>query len=245
MIRGLRAELRKIWTIRSTYMNFILMLGLVVALVGFWIYGYKDAGHAVQEAGALRDYAYGAISVVGIFVGFLAILSVCHEYRYNTILYSLTNVNRRSKLFVNKWVASVLSALVLSAITLALGVGAMYIGQAMNHINEVHQTMLGWDFVWRAAVGITGSVTFGYIIAMLLRSQVAAIAAFLIIPSTLESLLMLVLKDNVKYLPFTALGNVGSTSPSPALSVSLTVVGVYTVVFGLAAWILFMRRDAN
>lgn len=245
MIRGLRAELRKIWTVRSTYMNFVFMFGLVVALVGFWIYGYKDAGRAVQEAGALRDYAYGAVSVVGIFVAFLAILSVCHEYRYNTILYSLTNVNRRTKLFVNKWLASVLSALLLAAITLALGVGAFFIGQEVNSINSVSQTMLSWDFVWRAAVGITGSVTFGYIIAMLLRSQVAAIATFLVVPSTIESLLTLLLKDNVKYLPFTALGNVTSTSPSPALSTSLIIVGAYTAVFGLAAWILFMRRDAN
>jgi ABC-type transport system involved in multi-copper enzyme maturation permease subunit len=226
-------------------MNFVFMFGLAVALVGFWIYGYKDAGHAVQEAGALRDYAYGAISVVGVFVAFLAILSVSHEYRYNTILYSLTNVNHRTKLFVNKWIASVLSALLLAAITLALGVGALYIGQAMNHLNEVSQTMLDWGFVWRAAVGIAGSVTFGYIIAMLVRSQVAAIAIFLVLPSTVEQLLILLLKDNIKYLPFTALGNVTSLSPSPALSVSLLVVGAYTAVLGLAAWILFLRRDAS
>lgn len=245
MIRGLRAELRKIWTVRSTYMNFVFMFGLVVALVGFWIYGYKDAGHAVQEAGALRDYAYGAISVVGIFVAFLAILSVCHEYRYNTILYSLTNVNRRTKLLVNKWLASVLSALLLAAITLALGVAAVFIGQEVHNVNAVNQTMLGWDFVWRAAVSIVGSVTFGYIIALLLRSQVAAIATFLVVPSTVEQLLTLLLKDNIKYLPFTALGNVSSLSPSPALSVSLLVVGAYTAVFGLLAWILFVRRDAN
>ena len=245
MIRSFRAEMRKIWTVRSTYVIALLVLIVAVGIAGFWAYGYKDVGHAAKSPGVLLDLLYGGISTVGVFVTFIALLSVGHEYRYNTILYSLTNINRRSKLFVTKWLAVTLSALFVAAIALSLcGVG-FYIGQHVHHINTMAQTMPGGDFVWRAAASIVGLVSLGYIIAMLLRSQVGAIAAFLVLPTTVESLLGLLLKDNIKYLPFTAVGNLSTIHPSPSLSTSLTIAAAYIAGFWLLAYVLFLRRDAN
>lgn len=245
MIRSFRAEMRKIWTVRSTYVIALLVLVVAVGIAGFWAYGFKDVGHAAKSPKVLLDLLYGGISTVGVFLAFIALLSVGHEYRYNTILYSLTSVNRRSKLFVAKWLATTISALVLATIVFPLCAAGFYVGQELHHVNTVTQTMPDWHFVWVAAVSIVGMMSFAYIIATLLRSQVGAIAAFLILPTTVESLLGLLLKDNIKYLPFTALGNVSSQQPSPALHTSLMISAAYIVGFGLLSYVLFLRRDAN
>jgi hypothetical protein len=137
------------------------------------------------------------------------------------------------------------SALLIGGVILFLCAVGFYVGQHLHHVQTMTQAMPGWDFVWRAAVGIGGLATFGYIIAMLLRSQVGAIATFLIIPTTVEGLLQLLLKDNTKYLPFTALGNLSNIHPSPSLQTSGLIVAGYVVGFGLLAYVLFLRRDAN
>ncbi len=245
MIRSLRAEMRKIWTVRSTYVIILIELVVVVGVAGFWVFGYKDNDKAATTPTALLDLLYGAISAVGIFVSFIALLSVGHEYRYNTILYSLTSTNRRTKLFVAKWLATLVSALVVGAAALALCTVGFYVGQHLHHVQTMAQTMPDWGFVWRAVVGVGGLVSFAYIIAMLLRSQVGSIAAFLVLPTTVESLLTLLLKDNTKYLPFTALGNLSNLHPSPSLKTSGVIVAGYIVGFGLLAYALFLRRDAN
>ena len=241
----LRAEFRKIWSVRSTYAIILVNLAIPVLLVGFWIYGYKNAGGADKVHTALLDLLYGAVGAIGLFVSFIAILSVGHEYRYNTILYSLTSANRRTKVFVTKWIATVLSALLIASVTVVLTMLAFYIGQGLNPITALTQTTPDWEFVWRALISVAVEVSFAFIIATLIRSQVGAIATFLVVPTTVETLLFVLLKENTKYLPFTALGNLSAMKPSPALSFSLAVVAVYVVVGGVVSWVLFARRDAS
>lgn len=245
MMHQLKAEFRKIWTVRSTYAIILVNLAIAVLLVSFWIYGFKNVGHAEKVPTALLELLYGAVGAIGLFVSFIAILSVGHEYRYNTILYSLTAVNRRTKLFVAKWIATTLSALAIAAVTVLLCIAGFYLGQHVHNINAVTQTLPNMEFVWRCLVSVVVEVSFAFIIAMLIRSQVGAIATFLVVPTTVEQLLYLLLKENTKYLPFTALGNLTATKPSPSVSVSLAVVAVYFVVGGIAAWGLFVRRDAS
>lgn len=244
-MRTFKAELRKIWTVRSTYVIAFLVLGISVGLVSFWIFGYKDVEHAGKTSEALIRALLTSVMSSTIFLSFIALLSVGHEYRYNTILYSLTSTNSRSKLFVAKWLATVLTALVLSAVATALAFGAFYLGQEIRGGTLLAQTMPEWDFAWRAIASVAGNLTFAFLIGMLLRSQVAAIATFLALPMAVESLLFLVLKDNVKYLPFTALGNITDYMSRTSYTTSLAIVGAYAAVAGLVAYVLFLRRDAN
>ena len=99
MIPTLRSEFRKLFTVRSTYVVSALALVLTIA-IAFYGIGYKS-GHSLGASG-LHDAALNGIAIVGVFVGILAILLICHEYRYNTIAYTLTTANNRLKVLLAK-----------------------------------------------------------------------------------------------------------------------------------------------
>ncbi|CAN5182139.1 hypothetical protein BH09PAT3_BH09PAT3_6480 [soil metagenome] len=245
MIDALRAEFRKILSVRSTYAILVTILALPVSLMGFWVYGYKDIAHAAVQSNALQSALFNGINFTAIFLSFVAILLVGHEYRYNTILYTLTSTKRRSKVFAAKWLAVVLFGLLVAVVAVGLNVLAFYIGQQVHHVATTQQSIPIWDFAWRAGATTIVYISYGFIIAILLRSLVASMAVFLLLPSTIEGLLSLILKDNVRYLPFTSISNLTVEASKIAYTNSLLVGLAYVVGFGALAWYLFTRRDAN
>lgn len=245
MIASMKAEFRKLFTVRSTYGLLLFSLLLGVLLIGFWVFGYKDVDHAAQNPAALMDMFLQSASTIALFLSFAAILLVCHEYRYNTIMYNLTNTNRRTKLFAAKYLAVVLFGLITVAIFATCAWGAFYLGQHLQHVQTTAQNVPLWSLVWRAAITVIGDLSFAFIIAMLLRNLIGAIAVFLVLPTTVESLMALFLHDNTKYLPFTALSNLTDLTSKISYTFSLGVVAAYIVIGGFVAYMLFMRRDAN
>lgn len=92
----------------------------------------------------------------------------------------------------------------------------------------------------------------GLVLAVLFRQIVAIIVTLFLVPSTVEPLLSMLLKDNAKYLPFTALDSVitgsGTTATgNAALSAAAGAVtfGIYLAVLWVVTWIVFLRRDAT
>jgi len=247
MLASLKSEFRKLLTVRSTYLLFTAAFLLAVGLIGFWIYGYKDVSHASQSHEALQSAINSAVTFVGIFFSFVTVLLVGHEYRYNTIMYSLTSASGRGKVFFSKFLAAAVIALLATVVIVACTVGSFHIGQNVHHVNTISQSIDWWPATWRAVVSLVGSVAYAFIIAILIRSLIGAVAVVLLLPSTIEGLLMLLLKDNVKYLPYTSLGNLTSDTPAHGASYlfSLAVIGAYAFGGGLIAYILFLKRDAN
>jgi ABC-type transport system involved in multi-copper enzyme maturation permease subunit len=245
MIAALKAEYRKLLTVRSTYVIFLISLALGAFLIGFWIFGYKNVQHAAIDPTALIGSLFAAVSVVGVFLSFVVVMLVGHEYRYNTIMYNLTNTNSRTRLFLAKWKAAAVFALVFAAIIVLLNWALFYLGLHLHHIHPMAQQVPMWSFLWRSVVTILGDVSFAFIITMLLRNLIAAIAVVLVLPTTIETLLSLLLKDNVKYLPYTALGSLTDITSKVSFTFSFWVVTAYAVVGGLVAYVLFRKRDAN
>lgn len=245
MIPALKSEFRKILTVRSTWVILILSILFGSVLVGFWIYGYKNVGAAQAETSALLSSVLTGAGVSGLILSFIMLLLVGHEYRYSTIMYSLTSSASRSKVFFAKFFAGAAIMLLFGILVVALNAALFTVGQNLSHVASVAQHISFGDVLWRVAAGFVGSAMFAFAIAMLLRNQIASIAVILLMPSTIEGLLSLLLKDNVKYLPFTALGNITVSNPKPEPLFSLAIVGVYAVVLGLLSWLLFVRRDAN
>ena len=249
MIAAIRAEIRKLFSIRSTYVIFALGFLVSVGLMGFYNYGYKDAAQAATSSDALRIVFLNVVNVVSTLVAFSAILSVGHEYRYNTILYSLTSSKNRLKVFFGKWLVLVLYTIVAVIITALCAWLAFYVGQHMAHTHAMVQSVPIWDLVWRSLAATIAAVSYAYIITILARSLVASFAIFLVVPSMVEGLLTLLLKGNVKYLPFTALNNLlstgGASSTAVPATTSLQVVLLYVVAVGALAAFLFVDRDAN
>lgn len=245
MITAIKAEFRKIFTIRSTWVIFGISFLLGVLLIGFWIYGYQDVGTASAQSSAMLDSMLTAVGVSGLVLSFVMLLLVGHEYRYNTITYSLTSSASRSKVFFAKFIAGTLAVLAFGAIIVLLNGLLFTIGQGMNDKASIAQSVPILDFMWRAVATFIGYAAFAFIAGVLLRNLIASVAVMLLLPSTVEGLLSLLLKSNVKYLPFTALSNISIMGAKPDPVVSLGIVGAYIAVLGFIAWIMFVRRDAN
>jgi len=245
MIPILKAEFRKLWTVRSTYFLFGFTFLITGPLLGLWAYGYKNVGTANMTPNALLDYLFAVVGVASVFLSIRTILHVGHEYRYNTITYSLTATNRRFKLFLAKWLSALGFSLVSATLTVLLGLVCLHIGWAWHGVHPMTQHVALGNFLLRSLVTVWGEVTYAFIIAVLVRNLIGAIVAVLVLPTTLENLLSLLLHGNVKYLPYTALGNITDTGSKVSLASGLTVVSAYVVAGMLVAYLLFQKRDAN
>ena len=75
---------------------------------------------------------------------------------------------------------------------------------------------------------------------------VGTIAAFLIAPDIVQNLLALVIKDNARFLPFSAMQQIiGSGMQQLSPVKALLVTAAWLLGGWLIAWLLFLRRDAN
>jgi ABC-type transport system involved in multi-copper enzyme maturation permease subunit len=248
MISEIKGELKKLLTVRSTYFIFGFCLVLLV-FFGFYVSGWRINHLDRLNPNTLANQVSNAVSTVSVFAALVAVLLVSHEYRYNTIMHTLTLSNSRTKVLVSKvLVISVFALLfalffgVLSPIVTSLGIHA-------HHIKIVPQTFHYTNLLWRCLFYGWGYSMAGLLIAALIRNQVGAIITLFIAPGVVEGLLSLLLKNNTVYLPFSSLSTVigqgmnfhNTITPFHAALVFIC----YLVVGWIASWVLFLRRDAN
>jgi ABC-type transport system involved in multi-copper enzyme maturation permease subunit len=251
MNAALKAEFRKLLTVRSTYVITILVLGLV-ALVAFYAQGWRLTFANLQDPNALANDITGDLPTT-VFGAIVAILLVTHEYRYNTISYSLTASRSRTAVLLSKTIVISAYALALAAALAILAPLMAYLGIQLHHNTLAPQTMQLGDLAWRSLFFGWGYGMVGFLLAALTRNQVASIVALFTIPSLVEQLLALLLKHNTVYLPFSALSQViqpGSSASSPQASTlspgkAAIVFCLYVLIGWMVAWRLFLRRDAN
>jgi len=248
----LKAEFRKILTVRSTYAISIFFLGLL-GIASFYGQGYK----AVQ-ADINNLFLAGNITMVGNIASFggafIGLFLMAHEYRYNTIVYSLTAVNRRSKLLASKLLAVMGFVLVYSVLATALSFGLTILGAmfAGNHIPPQDINYL--TFFGKVIFFCECYALVGLLIPTLVRNMQASVAILLIVPNTLEQLLGLIIKDPEKWLPFMSLAQVveppvitrgGRGGNLVSAERGAVVFLIYLVIGWAITWYLFSRRDAN
>lgn len=246
---SLKAEFRKLLTVRSTYIitGFVVLL---VTFIAFYVEGWRLNTAALHDPTQLASAVTGALNIT-IFGAIVAVLLMTHEYRYNTIMYTLTSSNSRSKVLFSKFIAISAYALFLSVLIGALSPVLVYLGVHAHGHSLAPQTLHYGDLIWRSLFYGWGYSIAGLLLAVLLRNQVATIAALFIIPGLGEQLLSLLLKHNTVYLPFSALAQViraGTENPSNghlSPGKAAIVYCIYLVVGWFIAWILFLKRDAN
>lgn len=247
MIPTLKAEFRKLFTIRSTYIVSALSI-LFLAGISFWFVGYKAQPETALNANIVSMELLSNVSLLAMFAAIVSILAITHEYRYNTIMYTLTASNSRSKVLISKWIAAASFSVVYVAVGLAAAMGAMLLGMHLADMNLIKQYIDWGDVLWRLGFFTVAFATTGLMLGFLFRNVVGAITTILLMPATIEQLLGLVFKDNSVYLPFTALyGVVTPGTAQNALShpKAAWVFGIYFAVGWIIAWILFVRRDAT
>lgn len=246
MIAAVRAEIRKLCTVRSTYYACILAFLVATFFAGF-IEGWHADPKSLLSAGALASDITGTISVVSIFAGLIALLLMANEYRYNTIAYTLTSNNSRSQVLAAKIIAMSCFAVVFALVIGAYAPLAAWAGIHVHHLSLVQQTFDWFNLLWRCLLFTWGSAMLSLIIVTFVRNQVAAIVILFIVPGTVESLLSLLLKKNAAYLPFSAHNAITSTFNEYSISPgrAALVFTAYVVVAWAIAWFTFLRRDAN
>lgn len=250
MIASLKSELRKIWTVRSTYAILLFSL-ILMGVFAFWIEGVKAGmnSKAISDPTKLASLISDAITNLAFWGGLVGVLAAAHEYRYNTITYTLTASRSRSRTLLAKLLAVSGFALFFAIFVTVFAIGFMYLGLGLKGFSLAHQ-VVPTGLIWRVLFESWGYSMFGLLLATIIRQQVGSIAAFFIIPTGVESLLGLLLKNNRVYLPFLALQQVTGLMGSEVLHVlshgrAALVVGIYLVIGWAVAWFLFMRRDAN
>ena len=246
MIAALYAEFRKFMTVRSTYI--VSVLGLVLAgFIAFWGIGYKGSPDLLRQSDALQRASMDVVSIVGVFVGILAILLICHEYRYNTISYTLTTSNSRFRVLLAKLITTGAYALIMTFIALAVGMALVALGANMAGHSLGTQTIDLYSLIWKTVAYMIGSAWLGLILGFLSRSLVFAIVAYFLIP-TLEPLLNGLLKISNNYLPNAAQNQILQTASSPDVFSPLASLGVFSIYLAvgfIASAFLFLKRDAN
>lgn len=244
MMAVLRSELRKLFTVRSTYIVTAFALGLVGLM------SYLDQGSRLftsESSRLLQDSVLGSLLGMSVFFWLVPILLITHEYRYNTIYHTLTQSTGRAKVFVSKIVVGLGYALCLAicAALLTVIVVELHSFISGNSIGAQHFDWLA--VVGRGGVFAGGTAMFAMLIAFILRNQIGTLAVYLVAPNVITGLSDLILRKNAVYIPFNALNNmiiqVGQPSTTPGKSA--IIVGAWAVAVGIGALLLFLRRDAN
>ncbi len=247
MIADLKAEFRKLLSVRSTYFIVGATLLIVMFFAGF-ISGFKAVPTDLRSPTLLAEQSTNAVVFVGLILAFAGLLLVGHEYRYNTIMYTLTAANRRYKVLLAKLIAVSTFALITSLMVTFFSPLCTIIGVHLHGHTVSPQAYDYWTILWRCLFCGWGYAMYAFILITVLRNQVGAIVTFLLVPLIGENILGLLLKHNTKYLPFTAVQAVAAPDNlGNHLSAGheALVVLAYVLVGMVLSALLFIRRDAN
>ena len=254
MLGTIMAEFRKLLTVRSTYFIVLISLAIVALFAGFGD-GYKASAAYIHSPGLLANESASAIVFIGIILALASLLLMGHEYRYNTIMHTLTAVNHRRKVLFAKFVAITLFALTTALIMTFFAPLCTIIGTHLANKHMAAQHFPAWTVLGHTLFVGWGYVMYAFIIVSIIRSQVGSIVTFLIIPLIGENIIGNIFKSTSKYLPFSSLQAVVHTemldsAQDTAQQVASTahniiVASCYIAVGLLVSYILFIRRDAN
>src|ERR1700722_15604919 len=181
MKAALKAEFRKLLTVRSTYFVTALVTVFVI-FIAFYVIGWRSSPSDLHNHLNLASDVTGALSMT-IFGAVIAILLMTHEYRYNTIMYTLTSANNRSKVLLAKFITVSVYALFLATIIAVLSPVMAYLGIHAHGYTLVPQTLHYGNLIWRSLFYGWGYAMAGLLLAVLTRNQVASIAAIFVLPS--------------------------------------------------------------
>ena len=244
MNAALRSEIRKVLSLRSTYV-IVGLLVLIALIMDGWVAGYK---HGPLDSTFVAELIRATFQGTSALLGLIVLLQITHEYRYNTIYYTMTLARSRTTIFFAKVLVATLIMFTGAALFMALGVASGLAGVAVSGDSLGTQSIAWSNLLTHGGMYVWGAGIYALIIGFILRSQVGAIVVYLFGASIAEQLLGLLLKSNAGYLPFKALE--GTLMQVPVMGVfnpekSMVIVLGWVVLAGTAAWLLFRHRDAN
>jgi ABC-2 type transport system permease protein len=251
-MNAFRAELRKLWTVRTTWVLTLMGWGLVTLSTSTGLFstltGARFAGTDEQIADAI-----GQIGASAMIVLIVALLAVTTEFRHRTIGRTLQLTPSRSAMLAAKMGASVAYALAYFLTSLAI-VGALLLLAGQVNAAALEPGAATQAALWQSPVGLVLNAVLGLAVGALVRSQVVAITATLVWLFLVENLVAALQPAIARWLPFQALnslfvsqevaagareGGMALLQPATALAVFLA----YVTVAATAAVVLLRTRD--
>lgn len=243
MLHAIKAETLKLLTTRSTYVLLALCFAMLV-LFAFYIEGFR-LNSDITDPNKLAGAVTNAVTTVSLLIAIRSLLLVTHEYAHGTIMYTLTAARNRTTVFIAKVIVASLFTIISALVFAALSPLLMLLGTELKGLDMVAQNVPYLDLLWRTAFYAWAYSMFAVIFAFLIRNQVGSIVTFLVVPTTLEGLLTLLLKQNGNYLPFSSLNSVILNIPPFSHGKGALVAAAYVIAGLIIAALLFKKRDAN
>lgn len=309
MVPALKAEFKKLLTVRSTYLLVLIALILSSLFTYFGtsatVYEEKapeptaseqrpetaagpetNAGQSANNqpqrpetriTKVTRDLSkeklitnlQDGIPFVSIFIAVSVVLLMGHEFRYNTITYTLTTSKSRSRVLFSKFIVSVIFTIVAALLAIATIIAVTYAAVNIKDLNLPAQGGFDWGYILARLVGYAlGLSLIGLAIITLVRNLTAGIVALFLLP-TLDAIVGELLKnwqhiEPSKLLPFSALNRIENlaadyilrknvpddgvtdTALLPAtLLGAAAVFAAYFIGIWIVSWYIFLRRDAT
>lgn len=246
------AEVRKLRSVRTTYVLTAVGLLLVAVSVGFFLFEETLSGPFVgtdAQVGAAIDQI-GGNSVIVLIVGLLVMTT---EFRHGTIGRTLQITPRRSLVLLSKLGAGVAYALVFFVAGLVLVVVGILMASVLRDV-DLDLGVASVRAVWHGILGLALTAVFGVALGALIRGQVVAVAVTLVWVFVAENLLNAFAPALGRWLPFQTLqavflsDEVLATMPQGMLSplaptVALVVFLGYVVLAAVAALAVLHYRD--
>lgn len=250
MIAVLRSEWIKLRTVR---MHWVLVIVAVAFPMVITVLTSALSDTSDMDTEGLAGLVVGLAIVTALLLGVLATASVGSEFAHGTIRPTFAATPRRTRVVLAKAIVVVASTLVVAGAVVA---GTFAAGAAIARSRDVR---VSFDDAPGALPGMVGVVLLAVIVALLgfglglvIRNQAAAIAALILWPLLVESLVAGLLTavgvDRAfRYMPYNS-GFAMANPTSDAAEVGRVQGGLYffavTLAVVVVGAVLTERRDA-
>ncbi|RLL45444.1 ABC transporter permease [Oceanobacillus piezotolerans] len=202
------------------------------------------------------------LSIVSLFTIVVAGGIIANEFRWGTIKLLLIRPISRSKILLSKFIAVLLFALVtlVFVIVLSFIIGALFFGieglnpsiviegaNGLEYVSVLGQVASGYGF---KLINLVMMATFAFMISSIFRNSALAIGLAVFLMMAGSSIVSFFAdKEWAKYILFanTDLSQYANGAEpwieGMSLSFSVTMLIIYFIVFVVAAWSVFTKRD--
>lgn len=253
MIASLSSEIRKLRTVRTTWILTFMGWALVVLSTAVTLFQDQFGGPFRGTDGDIASVVSN-IGGTSIIVLIVAILAVTTEFRHGTIGRTLQLTPSRTRVLTAKLVTAAMYAVGFFLTSILVAGGLVLLAQAIDGVDlEVGSRTL--QALWQGPVALALTALLGVAVGALLRSQVVTISATFIWLFIAENLVAGLAPSAGRWMPFQVLNAVFLSSDAagevaqgrgvapldPGIAL-VTFLG-YVTVITVAAGILMRKRD--
>lgn len=251
MIAPITAEIRKLRTVRTTWVLTLMGWALVGLGSSVTLFSKEFGGPFTGTDGEIASVIH-QIGSTSIIVLIVAILAVTTEFRHGTIGRTLQLTPSRTRVLSAKMITAWLYAVGFFATSLLIAGTLMLIAQAVNDapFDTGSKTLVA---LWQSPVALGLTASLGVAVGALLRSQVVTISATFIWLFIAENLVAGLAPSAGRWMPFQVLNAVflseDAVSQGPGTfvpldpGVALFTFLAYVVVTTAIAGVLLRTRD--